>query len=71
MRVFISNIEQRMMIKELRFDMCLINSKYELYMITIKEHEFHYRDNTILYNRKESCDIIKIYGIKMKYIHLY
>jgi hypothetical protein len=54
MRVFISNIEQRMMIKELRFDMCLINSKYELYMITIKEHQFHDRDNTILYSRRES-----------------
>jgi hypothetical protein len=39
-------------------------------MTTIKENKFHDRDNTLLYNRKESCDIIKMYGVKLKYILL-
>jgi hypothetical protein len=33
-------------------------------MITIKEHQFHDRDKTLLHNTKELCDITKIYGVK-------
>jgi hypothetical protein len=40
-------------------------------MITIKEHQFHDKDITQLYSRKETCDITKMYGIKIKCMHLY
>jgi hypothetical protein len=46
-------------------------SKYELRIITIKEHQFHDRENKLLFGRKELCDITKMYGIKLKYILLY
>jgi hypothetical protein len=46
-------------------------SKYELRMKIIKEYNLHDRDNTVLYSGKELCDITKIYGINLKYIHLY
>jgi hypothetical protein len=41
-------------------------SKYELRMLKIKEQQFHDRENTLLYSRKHSCDITKLYGIKLK-----
>jgi hypothetical protein len=34
-------------------------------MITIKEHQFQDRDNTLLSSRKQFCDINKMYGIKL------
>jgi hypothetical protein len=37
-------------------------------MITIKEHQFHDRDKTVLYSRKELCDITIMYGVKINYI---
>jgi hypothetical protein len=46
-------------------------SKYELRIISIIEHQFHDRDNTLVYSRKESGHITKMYGIKLKYILLY
>jgi hypothetical protein len=30
-----------------RFNVCVFNSKYELRMITIKEHQFYDKDNTV------------------------
>jgi hypothetical protein len=50
--------------------MCVFISEYELRMITIKGHQFHEVYNTLLYSRKESCDITKKYGIKLKYVIL-
>jgi hypothetical protein len=50
--------------------MRLFISKYELGMVTIKEHQFHDRDNTVLYIGKESRDITIMYGVKIKYILL-
>jgi hypothetical protein len=53
-----------------RFNMRLFISKYEICMITIKEYQFHDRDNTVLYIRKESSDNTIMYGVKLKYILL-
>jgi hypothetical protein len=44
--------------------MLLFITKYELRMITIKERQFHNKDNTLLYSQKDLCDINKIYVIK-------
>jgi hypothetical protein len=54
-----------------RYDMLVLISKYELWIITIKEHQFHDRDNKILYSKRESWGITKIYGFKLKYNLLY
>jgi hypothetical protein len=35
-------------------------SKYEIRMITIKEHHLHERDNTLLYSRNESCVVTNL-----------
>jgi hypothetical protein len=51
--------------------MHLFISKYELILLIIEEHQFHDRDNTLLYSRKQSCDITKMYGIKIKYMLLH
>jgi hypothetical protein len=53
------------------FNVRVFISKYELWMITIKGHQCHDRDNTVLYNRKESSDITIMYGVKFKYIILH
>jgi hypothetical protein len=37
-----------------RFDMCLFNSKYELIIITNKQHPFYDWENIVLYSSKES-----------------
>jgi hypothetical protein len=39
--------------------MRVIINKYELRMITIKAHQFHDSGNTLLYSRKQLCDIKK------------
>jgi hypothetical protein len=46
-------------------------SKYELRKIKILENQFHDSDNTLLYSRKQLCDITKIYGINLKYMLIY
>jgi hypothetical protein len=46
--------------------MSVFISKYVLRMITIKEHHFHDRDNTLLYSRKPFCFIAR--RVKSKYI---
>jgi hypothetical protein len=53
-----------------RFNVRVFISKYEFWMIKIKEHQFHNRDNTVLYSRKESCDITIMFGVGFKYILL-
>jgi hypothetical protein len=46
--------------------MRLFISNYVLRMIRIKVHQFFERDNTVTYTRKQSCDITKIYYLKIK-----
>jgi hypothetical protein len=48
--------------------MIVFFSKYYLRINTFKEHDIHERENTILYSRKESCDINEMYGIMLKYM---
>jgi hypothetical protein len=40
-----------------RLNVRVLISKLELRMITFKEYQFQNTDNTLLYNRKDSCDI--------------
>jgi hypothetical protein len=51
--------------------MCVLISKYELNIISIKEYVFHDKDNFLLYTRKQTYGIIKIYCLKLKYMFLY
>jgi hypothetical protein len=45
-------------------------NKYDLRMLMIEECHFHDRDLTLLYNRKQSYDITKMYGTKIQYMLL-
>jgi hypothetical protein len=51
--------------------MCVLISKYELNIISIKEYEFHDKENFLLYTRRKTYAIIKIYYLKLKYMILY
>jgi hypothetical protein len=48
--------------------MRVLISKYELRMLIIEENQFFYKDITLLYSRKESCYITKMYGTKLQYM---
>jgi hypothetical protein len=44
--------------------MRVLISKYDLKMISVKEYVFHDKDNLLLYTRKQTCAIIKMYCLK-------
>jgi hypothetical protein len=50
--------------------MAVFISKYELRTVTIKEDQFHNRDNTMLYSRKIRMILPKL-RIMLKYMLLY
>jgi hypothetical protein len=45
--------------------MRVLISKYELKIISIKEHLFHDKVNLLLYTRKQTCATPKVYSLKL------
>jgi hypothetical protein len=51
--------------------MCVLISKYGLNIISIKKYVFRDKDILLLYTRKHTYALIKIYPLKLKYMIFY